>query len=405
MTSEKALLPQSSLRLSWELIDDDLGLKRAVTELAAHDGPFALDTERASGYRYFSRAYLIQIKRGDSAIFLIDPIEILDLEPLRELLNQSEWILHSAPHDLPCLAELGLRPKKLFDTELAGRLLGKKRTALGKLVAEVLHVQLEKKFSDVDWSLRPLHHEWLEYAAIDVEFLADIRENFIAAAKKQNKTEIFAEEFAALLEWQPKPKRADQWRRTSHITKVNGDNRALAIVKELWLARDALAREMDVEPTLLLRDSAIIAAAEKRPRSENDLVRMRDFRGTAARTEAGRWWRAIRKGKQSTEILKHPPERGDSEASLRRLLTGRDADPVLRKRLTRGREIIAEIADEMAIQPENLLEPAVLKRLIVRPPETPDLESLNSALRELGARNWQVEAISQKLRLIFVDSN
>ena len=136
----------------------------------------AVDAERASGYRYSQRAYLVQLRRAGAGTFLIDPIELPDLSSLDEALADAEWILHAANQDLPCLAELGMRPRRLFDTELAGRLLGSERVALGTMLEQYLGISLEKGHSAADWSTRPLPHDWLVYAALDVELLIELRD-------------------------------------------------------------------------------------------------------------------------------------------------------------------------------------------------------------------------------------
>src|SRR5690606_42005271 len=85
-------------------------------------------------------------------------------------------VLHAASQDLPCLLELGFRPRRIFDTELAGRLLGYERVGLGTMVENVLGLRLEKGHSAADWSTRPLPEAWLRYAALDVEVLVELRD-------------------------------------------------------------------------------------------------------------------------------------------------------------------------------------------------------------------------------------
>ena len=120
------------------LTDTAAGLADACRALAAATGPVAIDAERASGYRYSSRAYLIQLRREGAGTFLVDPIGFDSLDPLQEVLAGTEWILHAATQDLACLAEVGLVPTALFDTELAGRLLGYPRVGLATLVETLL---------------------------------------------------------------------------------------------------------------------------------------------------------------------------------------------------------------------------------------------------------------------------
>ena len=141
-----------------ELIETPEALSNALKELEAGTGPIAVDAERASGYRYSARAYLIQIKRN-SHIYLIDPIPFMESKLVKELnaiLQSDEVILHASTQDLPCLREFGLNPKRLFDTELGARIAGLPRVGLGALCEYFFNVSLAKEHSAVDWSLRPL---------------------------------------------------------------------------------------------------------------------------------------------------------------------------------------------------------------------------------------------------------
>ena len=170
-----------------EVINTPAALRRAVRELSAGTGDLAVDTERATGFRYGQRAFLLQIRREGAGTWLIDPEELDDLSVLRDFVNQQPWILHAATQDLPCLHELGMSPTSLFDTELAGRLAGFPRVSLGTMVAELLGLQLAKEHSAVDWSTRPLPEAWLNYAALDVEVLEQLRQEISKILEEQGK--------------------------------------------------------------------------------------------------------------------------------------------------------------------------------------------------------------------------
>ena len=115
-----------------DVVVDERTLSRAAEAIAGGTGPVGIDAERASGYRYGQRAYLVQMRREGSGTWLIDPVAVPDLSPVGEAIGDAEWILHAATQDLPCLAEVGLRPRSLFDTELGGRLAGLPRVGLGR---------------------------------------------------------------------------------------------------------------------------------------------------------------------------------------------------------------------------------------------------------------------------------
>ena len=112
------------------VVDTEPALRRCAAALAAGTGPAAVDTERASGFRYGQRAMLVQIRREGAGTWLIDPEAFDDLKIINEALDGVEWILHAASQDLPSLRELGVIPPRIFDTELASRLLGHERVGV-----------------------------------------------------------------------------------------------------------------------------------------------------------------------------------------------------------------------------------------------------------------------------------
>src|SRR6201996_863679 len=191
----------------------------AAELLAGGHGAFAVDAERASGFRYSNRAYLIQIRRAGAGTVLIDPVShggdpLTVLRPVAEVLAQDEWILHAADQDLPCLDEVGMRPPALYDTELAGRLAGFDRVNLAAMVQRLLGLGLAKGHGAADWSKRPLPEAWLNYAALDVEVLIELRQAIAAVLDEQGKSGWAAEEFDHLrmsVDQGPPLTRRDRW--------------------------------------------------------------------------------------------------------------------------------------------------------------------------------------------------
>src|SRR5262245_44674374 len=245
-TAERAVEPLLEPRDGLPpLVASAAALEAAIRKLAAGSGPVAVDAERASGFRYGHRAFLVQFRRYGAGTVLIDPVACPDLSGVDAALAGTESVLHAAGQDLPCLTDLGFRPRRLFDTELAGRLLGYPRVGLGTLVEEVLGLSLEKTHSAADWSTRPLPQEWLRYAALDVAVLVELRDSLAEQLAEHGKTAWAEQEFAAVLAAKPPPPRPDPWRRTSGIHRVRS-RRSLAIVRELWLERDQIARRRDI---------------------------------------------------------------------------------------------------------------------------------------------------------------
>jgi ribonuclease D len=364
-------------------------LEDATERLRAGSGPVAVDAERASGFRYGHRAFLVQFRRSGAGTVLIDPVACPDLSGIDAALADAEAVLHAAGQDLPCLTELGFRPRRLFDTELAGRLLGYPRVGLGTLVSEVLGLSLEKSHSAADWSTRPLPAEWLKYAALDVEVLVELRDALAGQLAEQDKTSWAEQEFAAVLAAKPPPPRPDPWRRTSGIHRVRS-RRSLAIVRELWLERDRIARHRDISPTRILPDSAIVDAARAAPGTMEELVKLTGFTGRGARRYGTEWLRAIRRARAMPDDELPEPSAAPSEGPPPAHRWA-ERDPAAAKRLTAARAAVAALADAGHLPAENLLAPDAVRRLAWQPPEPLGEDSVADELRRYGARAWQVQ--------------
>jgi ribonuclease D len=381
------------------VIDSREAYRAAVDAIAAGTGPIAIDAERASGWRYSQRAYLIQIFRRGAGTFLFDPPAIGSFAELNEVIKDEEWILHAASQDLACLREVGLDPTRLFDTELAARLAGLPRVGLGSVVEELLGIHLAKEHSAADWSTRPLPQAWLVYAALDVELLVDLREVMGRMLDEAGKTEIVAQEFAAVLARDFTVVRAEPWRRLNGLHSLRG-GRALAVARALWEARDEYAREIDTAPGRLIPDAALTAAARAMPETKRDLAALREFTGRASRTQIDRWWAAIERGKASTDL---PSLRVQGE-SIPPARAWSDKNPEADRRLKAARAAITALSDELAIPIENLLTPESLRRVAWKPPAESSVEAIALALGEVGARPWQIDATAQVIHSAFVEA-
>ncbi len=373
-----------------QVVETASALAEVCAAIAGGTGPVAIDAERASGYRYSARAYLIQLRREGSGLFLVDPIAFDSMAPLQAVLADTEWILHAATQDLPCMNELGLYPTRLFDTELAGRLLGHPRVGLATLVETLLGYRMAKEHSAVDWSTRPLPGPWLEYAALDVEVLVELREVLGAQLVEEGKDGWAAEEFEWLKTF-TQTLRVDQWRRTSGLHKVRG-RRALGAVRALWTTRDQIAAERDVTPSRIIPDSAIVAAALAMPTTRAALKSTKGFYGRGADRYAGRWVAVLTQVRDLPEAqLPTRTPRAEGPPPPR---AWADKDPVAARRLQLAREAITATSEELRVPAENLLTPDFARRLLWTPPATRDLEPLTRAisvlLRDMGARAWQV---------------
>ncbi|MFE5671837.1 HRDC domain-containing protein [Agromyces sp. NPDC056523] len=368
----------------------------AVERIAGGEGPVAVDAERASGFRYSQRAYLIQLYRRGAGTFLFDPTELDGFDDLQSVIHGVEWDLHAASQDLACLREVGLDPERIFDTELAARLLGMPRVGLASVVEELLGIRLAKEHSAADWSTRPLPQPWLRYAALDVELLVDVRDQLAERLDEAGKSAIAAEEFEATIRREAKPPAAEPWRRLSGIHSLRSP-RNLAVARSLWQARDALAADVDTAPGRLIPDASILAVAKSLPESKRALADLKAFNGRASRTELDRWWAAI----EAARTAEPPATRVPSDAPPPpRSWAARNPEADARLRLAKA--ALADVAERMDMPVENLLTPDHLRRVAWHPPVEPTAERLAEALAELGARPWQLEATAQIIADAFV---
>lgn len=371
----------------------------AVAMIAAGHGPIAIDAERASGFRYSQRAYLIQIYRRGSGIFLFDPPMIGSFSELNAVIRDEEWVLHAASQDLACLREVGLDPTLIFDTELGARLADLARVGLGAVVEELLGIHLAKEHSAADWSTRPLPQPWLVYAALDVELLVDLRDAMATLLTSQRKTGIAAQEFAAVLARAVKPVREDAWRKMTGLHLLR-NTRNLAVARELWMVRDDFARESDIAPGRLVPDASLVAAARVLPDSKRALSLLREFSGRASRTELDRWWNAIEAGRATDDL---PALRGTGEAVPPPRVWA-DRNPIADRRLKGARAALAEISSLLKIPIENLLLPEALRKLAWTAGGDADLSAVRVLLADAGARPWQIDATAQTIHHAFVDA-
>lgn len=364
----------------------------AAELLVSGHGPFAIDAERASGFRYSNRAYLLQIRRAGAGTVLIDPVNhgedpLMVMAPLADVLDTDEWILHAADQDLPCLAELGMLPPRLYDTELGGRLAGFDRVNLAAMVQRLLGLHLVKGHGAADWSKRPLPADWLNYAALDVEVLLELRAAVAAELEQQGKTRWAAEEFEHLRTYVAAPTRRDRWRRTSGIHKVKNP-RTLAAVRELWTTRDRIAQQRDIAPGRILPDAAIINAAVVDPDTVEKLVKLPVFGGSRQRRGAAVWVDALARARvtddlpSSTEPVTGPPP----------AVRWSRRKPEAADRLEAVRAGLNELSQRHSVPTENLLTPDVVRRLVWDWQPVPDpAAAIDAFLADAGARAWQRE--------------
>ncbi|EEI16740.1 HRDC domain-containing protein [Corynebacterium lipophiloflavum] len=375
--------------MNFELVDTPAAFRRAAAQLFHGRGPCAIDTERASSFRYDDRAFLVQVNRRDAGTFLFAPEGHRDAlrEALAPVIGGTDWILHAAGEDLPSLAELGLHPGTLFDTEIAARLAGFERPNLAAMVGEFTGVTLDNGYGREDWSTIPLPLQWQAYAADDVVYLSALAEGLTEVLDAAGKLEAAEQEFEHVrTRPAPAPK---TWRDLKGISSLP-TGRSLHLARALWDYRDARGRATDTSPHTLLGSKVILNIAKNPPRTPDELGRVRGF--PARRRDAIEEWYAV-------------IERACADAPSRWPDAPRDRDnppsksswqrhhPESWQRFVSAREEVSRHADDIDVAPELLVQPALL-RAVVWNGVASETGAAARALSAAGARPWQVDAAS-----------
>lgn len=377
------------------IVSTDEELRSISLAIHKGTGPIALDAERASSYRYSARAYLIQLRRNNAGTFLIDPIKIQDFSNLASVLEDTEWILHAATQDLPCLAELGLKPKSLFDTEHAAKLLGRNRVGLQGLLETELNLSLAKEHSAADWSTRPLPEPWLIYAALDVEKLIELREILLQELIDSQRLEWATQDFAYLSTWLPGPQKDEPWRKTSGIHKVR-EPKQLAIIRELWFARDAIGKEIDKAVGKVLPDAAIIDLAKNDLKSARDVFMLDSIRNRSQKALADHWWQIRKMALALPE--NELPKANNGKSTIPPTKAWEEKNPIAFKKFSLVRPKVVALAESLNLAPEVLISPEIIRQLCWQGyQEIESSQDLNAWMQNQTARVWQADLVEKAI--------
>lgn len=242
------------------IIDTSDGLAGVLDDVLAAP-VVALDTEADSFHHYYEKLCLIQVATPDREA-LVDPLAGLDLRPLVELLEAKPLIVHGGDYDLRLLnRHFGFVPGDLFDTMLAAQLLGQKELGLAALIQRYFGVVMDKRVQRADWSRRPLPADLASYALGDIRYLLPLAERLEAELNAKGRLAWHQETCQRLAAVRFSPREPDperEWRlRGSHALSP----RALAVLRELWGWREALARDRDVAAFRVIGNEYLVKVA------------------------------------------------------------------------------------------------------------------------------------------------
>lgn len=264
-------------------VDTARALEALVAQLGAAPR-FALDTEGNSFHAYRDRVCLIQVGLPD-AEFIVDPLAV-DVRPLGPVLasGRAEVVIHGGDYDVRGLKrDFGLAIGRLFDTEVAARVLGWPATSLSALVRERFGIELGKAPQLSDWGRRPLADAQLAYAALDVRYVLPLREALGAELASRGLEAQAAQAFARLAAVEPRPRAFDPegWRKIAGARNL--DASGSAVLRKLYRAREERASAIDRPPFKVVGNEALVEIARRRP---VDLAALQTIRGVSPRVAA-----------------------------------------------------------------------------------------------------------------------
>jgi ribonuclease D len=361
----------------FELIETREDLE-SLAELLLQEKVLAFDTEADSFYHYFDKTCLVQVATRQQ-IYLIDPLAIggpKELAPLAPIFASEKIrkIFHAAEYDIFVLKrDCAFEFRGLFDTMVSAQFLGYPSVGLAGIAERHHGVILPKEQQRSDWSARPLSPKQLTYAASDVLYLISLAETLEKELRAVNRLRWAKEEFANLCERRWPDRVFDEL----GYLKIKGARRlapkCLSILRELYLVRDARARELDRPAFKVLGNRTLLDIAELVPSKRSDLGQIKGITDLIMRRLGRELMEAVRTGRK-TEHGPIPKLRGPSRKRL---------DRQGERRLTALKAWRTDKSDELKIDPGVLCPNAALEAIAAKNPTS------NSDLKELPElKSW-----------------
>ena len=321
-------------------IDDRRALAAAVERLSAQPR-IACDTESNSLHAYRGVTCLIQFSTPDEDM-LVDPLAIADLSPLAPLFADAgiEKVFHAAEFDLICLKrDFDFDVAGVFDTMAAARVCGYERIGLSAMLEELLDVRHGKKHQTANWGRRPLPASYRSYARMDTRYLLPLRAVLHAELRAADRLEEAYEYFADITRFELKSDEFDPdafW----NICRPNSlDREQTAVLRELYILRDELARSVDHPPHRLISNKTLLQLAKTQPKSERQLRAVRGVPGWLLRQSGDEFIQAVQHGLASRVTYARPPRERIPQAIVDRYSTLTN----WRKRTAAGRGVESDV--------------------------------------------------------------
>ena len=365
------------------LISDPAAFRALMTRLET-EPLIALDTEAASFHRYRDRVYLLQLSTREATV-VVDPLAVEDLGDFGAMLADRavEIVFHDADYDLRLLGrEFGFVATNLFDTRIAAQLLNEPGIGLAALLEKYVGVKLDKRFQRADWSGRPLSAGMLEYAASDTHYLPTLRDILESRLAEMGRLEWAREEFALLEQtaWAGEPPDEPGWLRMKGAKALRP--RQLAILRELYEWRDALAQRLDRAAFRIMNNDPIFTMARTPPENLEALTGVPGIGREIVARRGEEILAAIERGRAVPESQLPRVERPARRAP----------DPELDARVERLKTVRNAAATRVDLPPGVVCPNGTLEAVARAAPR-----SLEELAAIPGVRRWQVDVLGSDL--------
>lgn len=257
-------------------IQEPAGLQSLVLKLSA-EKRIGVDTESNSMHAYREQVCLVQFSTADHD-YLVDPLAINDLSSLAPLFADPgvEKIFHAAEYDIMTLKrDYAFRIQNVFDTHIAVRALGWKKSGLANILEQVFNVETQKRYQRADWGRRPLPDEMLDYARLDTHYLIPLRDRLYKELQESSLLASTEELFRLVCQSAPHDPSFDPdgfWRIRDAFRL---SDRQAAVLQELYLVREELAQHSDRPPFKVLSDNALYEIARAQPADKRALLEIK----------------------------------------------------------------------------------------------------------------------------------
>ncbi|HYL79586.1 MAG TPA: HRDC domain-containing protein [Candidatus Acidoferrum sp.] len=358
---------------------------RALAARTAGARILALDSESDSLHHFPEKVCLVQLASEDGAVYLVDPLSLPDLGCIGPILADPAIlkVFHGASYDLSCMKrDFGFAFSGIFDTMLAAQFLGLPELGLNALLQRFLGITPGKSRQKDDWAKRPLQPEQETYAAEDVRHLISLREHLRAELLARGREAWLEEECQALVVLPPAERVFDpeQYLRLKGARDL--DRRGLAVLRELFVARETWAHAAGRPPFKVLGNESLIRVARDHPRALETLLQIPGCSPKVVQRYGVGVLAAVTRGLAIPEaelpVYPRPKKPRLSPAVQRRI------EALLAWRV--------EAAGRLGLDPGLVLPRRLIEGLAEEAPATPDaLERIE------GLRRWRAETFGAEI--------